>query len=94
MNTSTWVVIEYLEPVSPTNRRVWDSGCGPLVFEDTVSGAMDFFSKIGGAPGNFRVVPVEYARKAGLFREQETRSRCFAGGRFCEATIDINHKTL
>jgi hypothetical protein len=63
----TWVVLEYLEPVSPANRRAFDPcGDGPLVFDGDESAARDLFTRLGGAPSPFRVVPVEYAKKMGL----------------------------
>lgn len=59
-----WTIIEYLDPVSPVNRRSFEPfGLGPVDFEDTVDGAMEFFQRLGGAPSPFRVVTVEYAEK-------------------------------
>lgn len=63
-----YTVIEYTEPVSPANRRVWDFGAGPLVFEATDAEAAEFRAKLPW-DGPLRLVPVEYARKAGLLRD-------------------------
>ena len=65
-----YVVIEYLEPYAPANRRIWEpvAGLGPLVFKATPEQAAEFLAIIGGAPGPFRVMPVATAVKCGLMQ--------------------------
>lgn len=63
-----WVVLEYLKPTAPNNRRVFEpvEGFGPVVFRALKAEAREYFEQLGGAPGDFRVVPVDYAAKVGL----------------------------
>ena len=66
---STYVVIEYFEPISPHNRALMDFGFGPVEFKATFDEARAFGERLGGAPAPFRVVPMEYAKKFGLYPE-------------------------
>lgn len=62
-----YVVIEYLEPISPANRRVFEpvEGLGPVVFWARKAGFDAYYPNFP-AWGTLRVIPAEVARKCRL----------------------------